>query len=166
MVPPGPGMKTHSMRQSALTVPTRRIVLLAALVAAAIVFLVTSAMWSGIAGVGGAMGHGGHGTNVVSLDNAKLTASVSYANGGNGNGGNGNGGNGNGGNGNGGNQGNGCNQGNQGNNQGNGCNGGGTATPEPPSGVLFAVGLVPLALAGVVLTLVRRRSATPAVNEE
>jgi hypothetical protein len=134
------------MRQSALLVPTRRIVLLAVLVAAAIVFLATSAMWSGIAGAGGARGHGGHGTNVVSLDNAKLTASVAYANSGNGNGGNGNGGN----------------QGNQGN-QGNG---GGTATPEPPSGVLFAVGLVPLALAGVVLTLVRRRSATPAVNEE
>jgi hypothetical protein len=144
MVAGRPEMKTHAMRQSASLVPTRRLVLLAALVAASIVFLVTSAMWSGIAGAGRAKSHGGHGTNVVSLDSAKLTASVTYANGG-GNGGNG-----------GGNGGNGGNQG----------NGGGTATPEPPSGVLFAIGLVPLALAGIVLTLVRRRSATPALHEE
>jgi hypothetical protein len=134
------------MRQSAAMVPMRRIILLAALVVASIVFILSSAVWSGVAGAGRATGQGGHGTKVVSLDNARLTASVAYANGGNGNAnGNGNGGNGNG---------------------GNGGNGGGTATPEPPSGVLFAIGLVPLALAGMVVTLVRRRSAAPAVNEE
>jgi hypothetical protein len=66
---------------------------------------------------------------------------VADTHGGNGNGGNGNGngGNGNGGNGNGGGQ--------------------GTATPELPSGVLFSLGLVPLA-AGVYLVWRRRQTDT------
>jgi len=127
------------MRESAWLLPTRRLVLLAAVIAASLVFLVATGVWGGIAGAGKGTGHG------VSLDGAKLTASVTYAQGGNGNG-NGNG--------------------NGGNNNNNNNQGGGTATPEPPSGVLFLIGLVPLATLGVVLTLVRRRPAASAPDEE
>ena len=52
--------------------------------------------------------------------------------------------------------------GNGGGNQGGNGNGGGTATPELPSGVLFGIGLIPLAVG--VLWLRRRDRSSAAID--